>query len=37
MSVHCPYHTDVSLVTVLPKSRGTSAGGLLSIKLLHRI
>jgi hypothetical protein len=28
MSVHCPYHTDVSLVTIIPKSRGSSNGGL---------
>jgi hypothetical protein len=27
-SVHCPYHTDVSLVTVIPRSRGSSRGGL---------
>ena len=28
MSVHCPYHTDVSLVTIIPQAKGTSQGGL---------
>ena len=28
MSVHCPYHTDVSLVTIIPQAKSTSQGGL---------
>jgi isopenicillin N synthase-like dioxygenase len=28
LSVHCPYHTDVGLVTIIPKASGSSRAGL---------